>query len=101
MAIIFGVTLLTSQSMVERIARRKEPNLDKEGVAYTRNVTKVWIGFSLCNAILSLITALYGNLSLWALYNGVISYLLMGSLFIGEYIFRINYKKKAQMHAPQ
>jgi uncharacterized membrane protein len=91
-AVVFGGSLLFPPSLIEQIARVSEPNLGPSGVAYTRKVTLGWVIFSLMNAMVSLMTALYGDLALWALYNGLIFYLLIGALIIGEYVFR-NYCK--------
>ncbi len=93
-AAFFGGSLLFPPPLIERIARLSEPNLGPKGVAYTRKVTMAWFIFSLLNAMISLTTALYGNLELWTLYNGFISYLLMGSLFLSEYGFRQYYKRR-------
>ncbi|WP_051908669.1 hypothetical protein [Candidatus Odyssella acanthamoebae] len=84
----FGMSLLYPPSMIERIARRMKHDLDERGIVYTRQVTKIWFGFCLMNAGVSLLTALYGDVKIWALYNGFISYILMGSLFIVEYSVR-------------
>ncbi len=89
----FGISLLYPPSLIERIARRMKHQLNERGIAYTRQVTKVWLGFSLMNASISFLTALHGDLEIWALYNGFISYLLIGSLFIAEYGVR-QYKRR-------
>lgn len=87
-ALVFGNTLLYPPSMIERFARLSEPNLDAAGVLYTRKVTLIWVVFCLLNAALSLTTVLLGDLELWTLYNGCISYVLMGVLMVGEYVVR-------------
>ncbi|WP_417360357.1 MULTISPECIES: hypothetical protein [Gammaproteobacteria] len=84
----FGATLWRGPSMIERLARLKEPDLPPSGVAYTRKVTWVWCGFFLANGAMALFTALLGSQQLWTLYNGVISYCLIGGLFAGEWCFR-------------
>ena len=89
MAVLFGLTLIYPPSAIERIARIKEPNLDKYGVIYTKKVTMIWCLFCLLNTIVSLFTVLNNNLTIWILYNGFISYILMGMLFLGEIIFRM------------
>jgi uncharacterized membrane protein len=93
-AIVFGGSLLFPPSIIEQIARVSEPNLGPSGVTYTRKVTFVWIIFSLMNAAISLMTVLYGDLSFWTLYNGFISYLLIGFLILGEYVFRKYFRRK-------
>jgi uncharacterized membrane protein len=85
---LFGYTLLRPPTLVERIARLREPNMSAEGVAYCRGVTLVWTLFSLCNAAIAAATALWGSLELWSLWTGLISYMAMGILFVGEIAVR-------------
>lgn len=89
--VVFARSLSTPQSMVERIARLSDPDLPPAAIAYTRAVTKVWCGFMVCNATVSLWTALQPNIAIWAIYNGGISYALMGLLFAGEWLYRRRY----------
>ena len=59
------------------------------GVAYTRRVTQVWCGFFVRQRRRSRsATALWASEAVWALYNGVLSYVLMGLLFAGEWLVR-------------
>lgn len=74
--------------MVERLARIREPQLSPAGVRYTRKVTKVWCGFFICNGAVALFTVLYVDLRLWTLWNGMLSYILMGTLMAGEWLVR-------------
>jgi uncharacterized membrane protein len=87
-ATIFAASLRYPPTIVERIARVTDPNLSPAGIVYTRKVTIVWVGFLLINAAISLWTALWGTLDQWALWNGLLSYLAMGTLFAGEYLIR-------------
>lgn len=86
--ILFVRSLSASQSMVERFARLKEPDLPVSGVAYTRCVTQVWCCFLAVNTCVSWWTAIYATQEAWALYNGLIAYVLMAFLFVGEWIVR-------------
>lgn len=88
MLLLFGISLARPPSMVERIARIQEPELPPHAVAYTRRVTQVWCGFFVVNGCLALWTALYASNAAWALYNGLIAYLLMGALFAVEWLVR-------------
>jgi uncharacterized membrane protein len=88
MGAVFTVTLFTDRPMVERLARLKMPDLDDYSIAYTRKLTKVWIGFFAVNAMIATWTALYASMEIWTLYNGFLSYLLIGILFIGEWPVR-------------
>jgi len=80
----FWSTLRGGPTAIERLARLEEPDLPSEGVAYTRTLTKVWCGFFLLNGTLAAAMAAWGDAKLWALYNGLISYLLVGMLLLGE-----------------
>ena len=88
MLIIFASSLFQNQSFVEKIARLSNPDLPDEGVIYTRRVTQAWVVFFSLNILVSLILIQLKAFNLWAIYNGFISYILMGALFIIEYIIR-------------
>ena len=85
---IFARSLWTGPSMIERFARLHEPDLDAQGVRYTRTVTMVWVGFFALNGIVALCLALFGSWLAWASYTGGIAYLLAGLLLAGEYLVR-------------
>ena len=94
--LLFGLSLRFGPPLVERMARLREPALSPAAVAYTRRVTQVWCGFFLLNGSLALLTALYASERAWALYNGVIAYVLIGALFAGEWLLR--QRIKARLH---
>jgi uncharacterized membrane protein len=75
-------------TLVERLARLTTPDLPPRGVRYTRRVTQVWCLFFIVNAALTTLTILHGDLALWSLYNGLISYVLIGVLMGGEWLVR-------------
>lgn len=85
---VFATSLAFPPSVIERLARLREPDLPASGVAYTRRVTQVWCGFFVLNGTTALVTALWASAATWALYNGLISYVLMGLLFAGEWVVR-------------
>lgn len=85
---LFAWSLGQRQSIVERFARIIYREFPAEAVAYTRRVTTVWCGFFLVNGLIALWTALAASWATWTLYNGFISYVFMGLLFIGEYAVR-------------
>lgn len=86
--VVFSLSLVHGPSVAERIARLQEPDLDARGQAYTRGVTQVWCGFFLFNGGLALATALWASEEVWALYNGLIAYFLIGTLMGGEWLLR-------------
>ena len=83
----FGLSLRTTP-MVERFARMQDPNLGPAQVAYCRSVTKVWCVFFVVNACVSAYLALFAEVASWALYTGLIAYMLMGVLGATEYLVR-------------
>ena len=85
---VFAASLCWPPTAIERIARLRHPDLPPRGVAYTRRVTWVWCGFFVVNGALALATALWAGERVWALYNGLIAYGLMGLLFAGEWLVR-------------
>ncbi len=88
MLVLFGVTLIEPPSMVERFARLEQPELSSSRVRYTRRVTEIWCLFFVANGAIAAYTAAFASREIWALYNGLIAYLLMGTLFAGERLFR-------------
>lgn len=85
---LFGWSLTRPMSLVERLARLQEPALPPAAIGYTRRVTQVWCGFFVINGALAAFTIWHGDLALWSLYNGLISYALMGGLMGAEYLVR-------------
>lgn len=96
MLALFGWTLIHPPSMIERLARLHEPVLPAPAIVYTRRVTGLWCLFFIANGMMALYTALFSSLAVWSLYNGLISYLLMGALFLGEWLCRLRIKGRHQ-----
>lgn len=88
MAAVFGYSLLSPPTIIEKIARLREPDLDSHAISYTRKVTIAWIGFFIVNAAISTWTALFASIEIWTLYNGFISYILIGLMFAVELTVR-------------
>ncbi len=88
MLLLFGASLVNPPSAVERLARLRDPNLPEEAVPYTRSVTQVWCAFFALNGLVALATALWASDALWTLYNGLVAYVLMGTLAGVELLVR-------------
>ena len=91
---MFAYSLLAPPTVVERLARLREPDLPAKAIAYTRRVTQMWCGFFVINGCAALLTALYASSALWWFYNGFVAYLLIGLLFAGEYCVRRCFKRR-------
>ena len=89
---IFAFSLGQPKSLVEQLARLQEPDLNSKAIAYTRKVTQVWCLFFAFNGLVAWASCSM-PLSYWTLYNGFISYCLIGLLFAIEFFIR----KKAQI----
>ena len=79
---------LKTTPLIEKFARLDFPKLPTEIKIYTRQLTVIWSAFFAANILGCLWLALAGDNALWALYNGLIVYLLIGALILGEYIWR-------------
>lgn len=88
MCFTFFITLFKPPSMIETFARLQHKDLPQRGVDYCRKVTIVWVLFLFANGLVSLYTAYYANMKQWTLYNGFIAYVLMGILFLVEFLYR-------------
>ena len=89
MLIAFGATLVGGgPSMIEKFARIREPDLDERSVRHTRRVTQVWCGCFAFNACASAVSMIWGSRAVWVLYNGFVTYLLVGVLIVAELAWR-------------
>jgi uncharacterized membrane protein len=94
-ASVFGNSLRQPPSLIERLARFKDPDLTLAGQTYCRKLTWIWTAWLLINAAIAAGLALWASLALWTLWTGVISYLFFGGLFFGEMILRTWLQRRA------
>ncbi len=95
---VFTYTLWHPPSVVEVFARTSVPDLSEEDERYCRRVTGLWSTFFLFNSLVvfvlsgaAVLDVPWGGVSpmfAWTLYSGVVSYLIVGGLFVGEYVYR-------------
>ena len=78
---------LNKTPLITQYAQKMHQNLDERGTKYTKNVTLAWAVFMACNTLISLATV-FMPMNIWVLYNGFISYILIGTMMVGEYILR-------------
>ena len=90
---VFCVSSFAKETVIQKFAKLTEPNIKPKALEYTRKLTYVWAGFAFLNFLVSFITVFFSQ-KVWALYNGFISYMLVGSFFAIEYIIRVRFKKK-------
>jgi uncharacterized membrane protein len=93
--VAFAYTVLKPPTIIERLARKMEPDFPPEAIVYTRRVTLAWCLFFFCNGAIALWTTTL-TMDAWMLYNGLIAYVAMGVMFGGEFLIRALMKKRKQ-----
>jgi len=80
---------LNNTPLIERFARLDFGDALPTGItSYCRKLTILWTVFFAANIAGCTWLAILGDDATWALYNGVIVYLLIGALLLGEYLWR-------------
>ncbi|HEX9449737.1 MAG TPA: hypothetical protein VF920_17245, partial [Dongiaceae bacterium] len=87
-ALVFWWSLRHPPSLIEGFARLHHVDLPPTAVSYCRNVTTIWAFWLAGNAAISASLAVWGSLGAWTLWTGLVSYVIMGALFVGEIAFR-------------
>lgn len=100
--VVFGSTLFLKPNIIFRFATLADKSIagssyENQVRLYCRNVTLVWCGFFIFNGTAAVVTTFADKIfglsaedarRIWAIYNGGISYVLMGTLFVVEFIIR-------------
>ena len=92
-ACVFFISLKDGQPLLEKVAERMGEIITKSAHHYLYWLTAAWGMLLIVNGAVAAYTALYLTLKQWALYNGFLSYVLLGSFFMIELVFRHFYKK--------
>lgn len=91
---LFAWSLRYPPTVIERLARLQEPDLPDTAVTYTRRVTQVWCAFFIVNGVIATLTVLNGDMQVWTLYNGLLSYCLMAIVMGAEWAIRRYVRKR-------
>ncbi len=91
--LVFFCSLFAKETVIQKFARACGDKLEPPAFNYTRKLTYVWCVFTFLNLLVSVWTIFQSD-NVWMLYNGCISYILIGLLFAIEYIVRINFRKR-------
>lgn len=86
--VAFGRSLRRGPPMIERFARLQHPDLTPDEMRHCRTFTVIWCSFFFMNATVCVALALHGDLALWTLHTGLLSYGLIGLLLAAEFIVR-------------
>jgi len=84
----FAASLFTQETFIEHIARLRGKILSVYAINYARKLTFIWAVTLYLNALTALYLAFFASTQAWALYCGLISYIILGCLFAGEIIYR-------------
>ena len=90
---VFFSSLFGKETVIQKFARMCKSNLEPAELIYTKNLTYVWCVFLFLNFVVSVITIFLSD-KIWMIYNCFLSYFMVGTLFIIEYIVRIFYRKR-------
>lgn len=87
--VAFGCTLRGgAMPMIERFARLQEPELPEPKQRWCRTWTAIWCLFFVANGGIALGLACCAPMQWWAVYNGLVAYVLIGSLLLLEWLLR-------------
>ena len=96
---VFGSTLFLKPNLCFRLATLTDKSIvgssfENQVLEYCKKVTIIWCCFFVINGSIAAFTALYDfgdeevNNKVWSVYNGGISYVLMGLIFVVEFVVR-------------
>ena len=80
-SIIFRFVIMQDRSIIGSLNEKRVSD-------YCHKVTYMWCVFFIFNGILAACTIISGSDIFWSVYNGLISYILIGLLFAGEFMVR-------------
>jgi len=93
--ILFSLFILFSQSLttgkiplISLYAKLLGNKLDEAHLRYNRSLTIIWAGFFLLMAATSILLAVFSSTDTWSLFTHIISYVLIASFFIIEFMYR-------------
>jgi uncharacterized membrane protein len=84
----FAASLRRGPPMIERFARMVEDDLPPFTHPYCRRMTVLWCFFLAANAVAVAVLAFAAPLAWWAIYTGLVFYLLLGAFIGAEFLFR-------------
>jgi uncharacterized membrane protein len=98
---VFGRTLVRGRvPLVARFATVEQGELSTELKTYTRTLTWLWTLLFVAAALLSFALAMSGHRDAWSLFTNFINYLLVGALFLGEFVYRRLRFRNYRHHSP-
>ena len=93
LAITFARSLRGGDSVLLMMVKARKVEIGEYVPPYLYRLTQVWVFFFVLNGVVAAWTCTQ-SMEVWAIYNGLISYIAAGCLFAGEFVFRIFYRRK-------
>lgn len=90
---LFFSSLFAKETIIQKFARIAEGELHPKTLVYTKNLTYIWSVYLLLQFLASLATMFMSD-RVWMIFNGCISYVLLGMFFAVEYVVRILFKRR-------
>jgi uncharacterized membrane protein len=87
-AALFAVSLSKEESLIEQFARISGKTITPNAKKYTRRLSGIWCILLVGNGLVALYLAISAPLKTWALYCGLISYVILGGFFLAELGYR-------------
>ncbi len=101
LASVFAVTLRRGETpLIVRIAELDSATLTPQFRRYLQGLTQGWAIFFFAMADLSLLLMLYAPFEWWSLFINVLSWPLIGVMFIAEWLVRVVCFRKLPRHTP-
>lgn len=94
MAGVFAASLLNDESLIEKMAKLSGKTITPLAKGYTKKLTAIWSILLLINALIALYLAFFASTQAWALYSGMIAYLLFALFIVAEIIYRRHFIAK-------
>ena len=94
---IFFSSLFAKETVIQKFAKMLDGKLSARTRKYTKKLTYIWCIFLFINFLVSVVTIFLPD-KIWIIYNGLISYLLVGLMFAVEYPIRLNFKKYDKLY---
>lgn len=88
---VFLASLRQSESLIERLARLSGKEITPRAKRYTRKLTLIWATLLFLNAGVALYLAYFASIEQWALYCGLLSYIIFSGFFALEFTYRQYY----------
>ena len=87
-AALFAASLRHDEALVTRFARLEGTVITPKVARYTRRLTLVWALYLCALGVTGILIALHGDERMGAWWAGLIDYLLIAMLFVGELVYR-------------